>query len=104
MTLSKAELPNKLNPNNVDSKSIAQLQALFTQDVILQHPSACMAAMNNDDTFLVIWDSGASMCIRGNKQDFIGKIKPSNNAVVKGIVSGLKIDWMRTLECTGHQR
>ena len=41
----KAELPNQLNPNNTDPKSIAQLQAVFTQDVILQHPSACMAAM-----------------------------------------------------------
>ena len=48
--------------------------------------------MNNDDTFLVIWDSGASMCISGDKQDFIGKIKPLNNAVVKGIVSRLKIE------------
>ena len=97
-TSPKAELPNKLNPNDVDSKSTAQLQALFTQDVILQHPSACMAAMEKDDTFSVIWDSGASMCISGDKRDFIGKIKPLANVVVKGIVSGLKIEGM------GHVR
>ena len=51
-----------------------------------------MAAMNSDDTFSVIWDSGASMCISGDKRDFIGKIEPLTNAVVKGIVSGLKIE------------
>ena len=66
--------------------------------MILQHPSACMAAMENDDTFSVIWDSGASMCITGDNQDFIGKIKPLTNAVVKGIISGLKIEGM------GHVR
>ena len=81
-----------LPPITQNTRSIAELQALFSQDVVLQHPSACMAAMNNDDTFSVIWDSGASMCISGDKQEFIGKIKPLNNAVVKGIVSGLKIE------------
>ena len=32
------------------------------------------------------------MCISGDKRDFIGKIEPLTNAVVKGIVSGLKIE------------
>ena len=63
----------------------------MSQDVVLQHPSACIATMDNDDIFSIIWDSGASMCISGDKRDFTGKIKPVKNAVVKGIVSGLNI-------------
>ena len=75
-TLPRAELPCQSNHNstcqnvttdNTNTQSIADLQALFSQDVILQHPSACMAALNNGDTFSVIWDSGESMCISGDK-------------------------------------
>ena len=31
------------------------------------------------------------MCITGDKREFIGKVKPLTNAVVKGITSRLKI-------------
>ena len=100
-TSPQAELPcqcvhsstsQNVTTGKTDKQSIAELQVLFSQDVILQHPSACMAAMNSDDTFSVIWDSGASMCISGDKRDFIGKVKPLSNAVVKEIISGLKIE------------
>ena len=81
-----------VSDTNVIRDSIKQPEALTAQDIILQHPSACIAAMDNDDTFSIIWDSGASMCISGDKRDFIGKITPVKNAVVNGIVSGLKIE------------
>ena len=101
-SLNQAELPchsRSSSPNvsdtNIDRDSIAQPEALTFQEyqkVVLQHPTACISEMKNDDTFSIIWDSGASMCISGDKQDFVGKITPVKNAVVKGIVSGLKIE------------
>ena len=36
--------------------------------VILQHPTACTVAL--DDTYSVIWDSGASLCITNDKADY----------------------------------
>ena len=47
--------------------------------VILEHPTACTAAM--DDTYSVIWDSGASLCINNNKYDFVGIISIVNNCL-----------------------
>ena len=101
-SLNLAELPchsRSSSPNvsdtNIDRDSIAQPEALTFQEyqkVVLQHPTACISEMKNDDTFSIIWDSGASMCISGDKQDFVGKITPVQDAVVKGIVSGLKIE------------
>ena len=35
---------------------------------VLQHPAACV--MNTEDSYSIIWDSGASMCILNNKADF----------------------------------
>lgn len=79
-----AELTRQVNKQSTP-------QALFSEDVILQHPGACLAAMNPEDTFSIIWDSGASMCITHDKRDFVNKIKPMDNAVVSGISSGLEI-------------
>ena len=67
-----------------------ELHALLLQDIILSHPWACMAEMSKDDSFSVIWDSGASMCISGDKQDFISELE-SVDAMVKGITGRLEI-------------
>jgi hypothetical protein len=47
--------------------------------------------MSHEDTFSLIWDSGASMCITGDKRDFIDAIQPISGAKIRGIVSGLSI-------------
>jgi hypothetical protein len=59
--------------------------------VVLSHPKACQAAMSHEDTFSLIWDSCASMCITGDKRDFIDAIQPISGAKIRGIVSGLSI-------------
>ena len=46
--------------------------------------------MDNDGTFPLIWDSGASMCLTSHKSDFVGEIEPWENSV-QGISSGLQI-------------
>jgi hypothetical protein len=58
----------------------------------LQHPSAFRAALPKEETFSVIWDSGASACITFDKEDFVGPFKPpSTITYLKGISSGLRI-------------
>ena len=56
--------------------------------VILSHPSACNASMN--DTYDVIWDSGALVCVTHDKDDFMGQIKPINNGKVNASVDPLE--------------
>ena len=57
---------------------------------MLQHPRALVSQLNNDGTFPLIWDSGASMCLTSHKSDFVGEIEPWENSV-QGISSGLQI-------------
>ena len=57
--------------------------------VILQHPQACN--MNLNDTFDVIWDSGASFCITNNRKDFIGPIRKIKDGSVNGINGPMEI-------------
>jgi hypothetical protein len=49
--------------------------------------------MNKESTFSLIWDSGASISISHNKDDFIGPImtSPGIGTRLKGIVKGLSI-------------
>ena len=60
--------------------------------VTLQAPECCKLALK--DSFDIVWDSGASMCISNNKDDFVGKIKPLTNLQVDGILSQLKLEGM----------
>ena len=49
--------------------------------------------MNNKDTFTVIWDSGASMCVSPDKKDFIGPIsKLPKPATIQAISNNLRIE------------
>ena len=61
--------------------------------VILQHPQAC--TINMRDTFDLIWDSGASVCITHDKRDFIGPIKPIWNGTINGISGTMGITGCR---------
>ena len=62
------------------------------------HPRALQSRMNKDDSFEVVWDSGASCCITFDKQDFVGPIKSVHRgAHLTGIVSGLKIEGVGTV-------
>ena len=79
-------LTDMADPSTVDNAS-----AYLGSHVVLSHPKACQAAMSHEDTFSLIWDSGASMCITGDKRDFIDAIQPISGAKIRGIVSGLSI-------------
>ena len=66
---------------------------LFSESVVLQHPLACKAAMDDKDTFTVVWDSGASMCVSPDKKDFIGPINElPKPATIQGIGNNLRIE------------
>jgi hypothetical protein len=56
------------------------------------HPAALQALMTKEDSYEVIWDSGASMCISHDKNDFVGPMDTvSTMSWLKGIIKGLKI-------------
>jgi hypothetical protein len=58
----------------------------------LQAPAKFRNAMKKESTFLVIWDSGASISISPNKDDFIGTMdSPGIGTRLKGIVKGMSI-------------
>jgi len=40
----------------------------------MQHPRALCDSMKKEDTFTIIWDSGASNCISFDKNDFVGPL------------------------------
>ena len=62
---------------------------------MLQHPAACANHMK--DTHHIVWDSGASVCITNDKSDFIGPVKPIQNAKVDGINSHLRLEGVGTV-------
>lgn len=72
----------------------SEIKADFDEDkwtkITLQHPAACVA--NAKDSFSLVWDSGASMCISNDKADFEGNTKPIQQAKVDGVNSHLKLE------------
>ena len=73
----------------------------FGESVILQHPRACTAAMNDTDTFTIVWDSGASFCVSFDKNDFVGPLKPlPKGSCIRGIANNLKIEGVGQLVWT----
>ena len=60
--------------------------------VVLQHPQACNNRLQEStDTHDVIWDSGASVCITNDKNDFIGPVKKTQNGKANGISGAMGI-------------
>jgi transposase InsO family protein len=58
----------------------------------LQAPAKFRNAMKKESTFSIIWDSGASISISPNKEDFVGPItSPGIGTRLNGIVKGLSI-------------
>jgi hypothetical protein len=58
----------------------------------LQAPAKFRNAMAKESTFSIIWDSGASISISPNKDDFVGPLtSPGIGTQLKGIVKGLSI-------------
>ena len=51
---------------------------------------ACKASLS--DTYNVVWDSGASMCISNDKDDFPDGIQHLSNAKVDKIASHLQLE------------
>merc|ERR1712025_225383 len=85
---------NRGDLENLQMEQSVSKQAHLTQSnewskVILQHPSACTMKLN--DTFDVIWDSGASFCITNDKNDFIEPIHKVNDGSINGINGPMKI-------------
>jgi GAG-pre-integrase domain len=59
----------------------------------LQAPSRFRNAFSKESTFSVIWDSGASVSISPNKDDFVGEIRrPNTITQLNGIAKGLRIE------------
>jgi transposase InsO family protein len=58
----------------------------------LQAPAKFRNALKKESTFSIIWDSGASISISPNKEDFVGPMtSPGIGTRLKGIVKGLSI-------------
>ncbi len=58
----------------------------------LQAPAKFRNALKKESTFSVIWDSGASISISPNKEDFVGPMTSAGiGTKLKGIVKGLSI-------------
>jgi hypothetical protein len=98
--VNKDEITNKaLNVYQVEMKDWTK--------VVLQHPSACNMSMA--DTYNIVWDSGASMCITNDETDFIGPVEEIQNAKVDGINSFMKLEGVGTvcwsmLDLSGNMR
>ena len=63
--------------------------AAWTQ-MILQRPMACKASLL--DTYNVVWDSIASMCISNSKDNFPNGVQRLSNAKVDLIASHLQLE------------
>jgi hypothetical protein len=60
--------------------------------IALQAPAKFRNALKKESTFSIIWDSGASISISPNKDDFVGPLtSPGIGTRLKGIVKGLSI-------------
>ena len=65
---------------------------------VLQSPSQLRGAMDSEETFTVMWDSGASCCISNDKKDFIGELKPAGFIkYLSGLAKGLLIRGVGTV-------
>ena len=54
--------------------------------------------MNKNDSFTVVWDSGASSCISFDKDEFVVKINPvAKGSSLSGISNGLRIEGTGTV-------
>ena len=74
------------------------IKSFLSAKTILQHPMACQAAMPPGDSYTIVWDSGASMCVTFDKNDFVGPIKPlPKGSSIQGITNNLKIEGVGTV-------
>jgi transposase InsO family protein len=60
--------------------------------MVMQAPARFRNALRKESSFAIIWDSGASISISPNKDDFVGPMtSPGIGTKLKGIVTGLSI-------------
>jgi hypothetical protein len=80
----------RVNNWNNSTESSVDLASCFK--MVLQAPARFCNALKKESTFSVIWDSGASISISPDRDDFVG---PMSSACIgtrlKGIVKGLSI-------------
>ena len=69
----------------------------------LQAPRRLINAMRKNNSFSVIWDSGASHCVTFDKSDFVSDIKtPGSIRRVKGINAALAVKGIGYVKWTMH--
>ena len=67
-------------------------------DIIGTFPKQYETVLNSHDTFDLIWDSGASMCVTNDKDDFIDLEMDHSQSTIQGIGSHLDIKGKGTVE------
>ena len=95
VTKAQAHMAKKLLCN------INMAQVSFLQDMpsdplalraALSSPQVLNLCTTKENTFQVIWDSGASMCVSPDKDDFVGPLTSAPwNLKLQGIAKGLRI-------------
>ena len=71
--------------------------------IALLAPSRFRSVIPSDSAFPVIWDSGASVTISPDKNDFVGPIaRPSTITQLNGIAKGLRIEGEGTVHWSFH--
>jgi hypothetical protein len=82
----------RVNNWNASTESSLDLATPSCFKMALQPPARFRNAMRKESTFSVIWDSGASISISSNRDDFVGPMSSAGMGVrLKGIVKGLPI-------------
>ena len=87
------KIHSKCNQLEEDEKWLLNFHKPPTASGMLTNTPACKAAVKEDDSYTVIWDSGASMNVSFDGKDFVGKIKKlPKGSVIKGMSNGSKIE------------
>jgi hypothetical protein len=82
----------RVNDWNTSTESSLDLATPSCFRMALQAPARFRNAMQKESTFSVIWDSGASISISSNRDDFVGPMTSAGMGIhLKGIVKGLPI-------------
>ena len=97
---------NARNNRTTAHAQMAQLNltsASPSMNVALHAPTRFRNALSQGSTFSVIWDSGASVTISPNKDDFVGPINsPSTITQLRGIAKGLRIEGQGQVRWSVH--
>jgi hypothetical protein len=81
---------SSMSPHEPSSSWYTAFASLLNTTLLA--PSKSRTALGKCATFLVIWDSGASISLSPDRQDFVGPLnEPGTGLRLQGLVSGAKI-------------